>query len=621
MSLCQAPPDTENSESKSDLSMKRASRFSYLFVALTLCALLGSATVANAGSRHLKRQRIAKGASMPRLAPSKLAERFAGDASLASAGLSLGVASPLATLVDGVWIFNANGTAAPWSTTTNWSGGTIADGGGSKADFSTIDITGARNPNVDTARTVGRIDIGDTNNTHSYTISATAGVSLTFDNTVNSANAQLNETATSHGDTISAPIILNSSLDVTNASSNTLTLSGVISGVGALNLASGTLALGTSANTYGGGTTLAGGSKITIGGSGTPLGSGGLTLSGGTLASSASRSATATNVVLTADSALTTTSNSAANMPFSGTLTGTGGTLTIRNDGSSTVALFDVRFSGGDYTMSRPIDIENGASTGTARLSDFNTTGTTHQYDGVISGNGSYNRSVSSGTGGTTVFTAANTYTGTTTVNSGILQLGNGGTTGSLSASSAITANAAGTFRINRSNSVVQGTDFSGSAISGAGKFEQAGAGTTTLNIANTYTGGTIISGGTLIASADGALGAGNVSLTGGTVTLTLQSGATNNYIADSASISIVSGAVTNLAYAFGQTDVVSGITLGGIVQSAAGTYGSSTSGATFQSAFFTGNGTLTLVPEPSTWMMIGVGAVLLAGVQRFRRK
>ena len=32
-------------------------------------------------------------------------------------------------------------------------------------------------------------------------------------------------------------------------------------------------------------------------------------------------------------------------------------------------------------------------------------------------------------------------------------------------------------------------------------------------------------------------------------------------------------------------------------------------------------NFALTVVPEPSTWMMIGVGAVLLATVQRFRRK
>jgi len=602
--------------------MKRASRFSYLFVALTLCALLGSATVANAGSRHLKRQRIAKGASVTRLGASKLAERFAGDATPAGATtLALGLAAPLAPLADGVWIFNTNATAAPWSTTANWSGGTIADAGG-LADFSTINITGARNPDIDTtSRTVRRIDIGDTNNTHSYTISASGGASLIFDNTANSANAQLNETATSHGDTISAPIILTSSLDITNPTVNTLTLSGAISGSGALNLASGTLALGTSVSTYSGGTTLSGGSKITIGASGTPLGSGTLTLSGGTLQITASHStAMANNVVLTADSALSTTSTANPSiLNFSGTLSGTAGTLTLRSD--ATAGQLDVRFSGGDFTMSRPIVIDNGVTGGTARLTDFNATGTTHTYDGVISGNGSYNRSVSSGTGGTTIFTASNTYTGTTTVNSGILQLGSGGTTGSLSASSAITVNTAGTFAINRSNAVVQGTDFSGAAIAGAGKFLQAGSGTTTLNIANTYSGGTTISGGTLIASADGALGTGNVSLTGGTVTLTLQSGATNNYIADTASISIVSGAVTNLNYALGQTDIVNGITLGGVVQTAQGTYGSSTSGATFQSAFFTGNGTLTLVPEPSTWMMIGVGAVLLAGVQRFRRK
>jgi hypothetical protein len=67
----------------------------------------------------------------------------------------------------------------------------------------------------------------------------------------------------------------------------------------------------------------------------------------------------------------------------------------------------------------------------------------------------------------------------------------------------------------------------------------------------------------------------------------------------------------------------VSGITLGGVVQTAAGTYGSTTSGADFQSADFVGTGTLLLasVPEPSTWAMIAVGAGLLAGVQSFRRK
>ncbi len=515
---------------------------------------------------------------------------------------------------DGTWIFNTNSTAAPWSTTTNWSGGLVADGGGF-ANFSTLDITGARSPVVDTtSRTVRRLDIGDTNGTHSYTISASGGASLVFDNTANSANAQLNQTSTSKGDTISAPITLTSSLDVTNASANTLTLSGVISSGGALNLASGTLALGTSANTYSGGTTISGGGKITIGGSGTPLGSGSLTLSGGTLASSASRAATATDVILTADSALTTTSNSAANMPFSGTLTGTGGTLTIRNDGSSTTAQFDVRFSGGDYTMSRPIVIDNGASTGTARLSDFNTGATTHTYTGVISGTGSYNRSTSGPAGGLTIFTADNTYTGTTTVNSGTLQLGIGGTTGSLSPSSAISIAAAGTLRFDHTSGAdfVQGTNFSSAAITGAGKIIKDGTATLTLNVANTFSGGLTINKGTVIALADGALGTGSVSLLGSSVTLTLQSGATNNYIADSASLTIQLDSTVNLNYT--GTDVVAGLIVNGVAQGP-GVYDST------NTVEFLGMGSITVVPEPATMAMMALGAGLLVGVQRFRRK
>ena len=35
----------------------------------------------------------------------------------------------------------------------------------------------------------------------------------------------------------------------------------------------------------------------------------------------------------------------------------------------------------------------------------------------------------------------------------------------------------------------------------------------------------------------------------------------------------------------------------------------------------FTGTGTITVVPEPATLAMMGLGAGLLLGVQRFRRK
>ena len=116
----------------------------------------------------------------------------------------------------------------------------------------------------------------------------------------------------------------------------------------------------------------------------------------------------------------------------------------------------------------------------------------------------------------TLTLTGANTYTGTTTISAGTLQLGDGGSTGSLATNSAITNN--GNFTINRSNQVTQGTDFSSAAITGTGSFTQAGTGTTTLNAANTYTGTTTINGGTLAYGINNAIDSGGVTVNGGTL-------------------------------------------------------------------------------------------------------
>ncbi len=53
-------------------------------------------------------------------------------------------------------------------------------------------------------------------------------------------------------------------------------------------------------------------------------------------------------------------------------------------------------------------------------------------------------------------------------------------------------------------------------ALSGSGSLVKTGAGTLELNAVNTYSGGTTVEEGTLVARRDGALGAGNVSVTGG---------------------------------------------------------------------------------------------------------
>ncbi len=90
---------------------------------------------------------------------------------------------------------------------------------------------------------------------------------------------------------------------------------------------------------------------------------------------------------------------------------------------------------------------------------------------------------------GTTILTGDNTYTGGTTITAGTLQLGNGGTTGSIIGN--ITNN--GTLAIDRAGVVtLPGTIF------GPGRLNLIGSGTTILTGENVFVGGTTISAGTL---------------------------------------------------------------------------------------------------------------------------
>jgi autotransporter-associated beta strand protein len=114
-------------------------------------------------------------------------------------------------------------------------------------------------------------------------------------------------------------------------------------------------------------------------------------------------------------------------------------------------------------------------------------------FSGVLSGAGGALNKVGSGS---LTLTASSSYTGSTTISSGTLQLGNGGTTGAISSSSNITDN--GVLVINRSNTVTQGTDFGGGAIGGTGALTLLGGGTLVLNAANTYSGATTVTSGTL---------------------------------------------------------------------------------------------------------------------------
>ena len=82
-----------------------------------------------------------------------------------------------------------------------------------------------------------------------------------------------------------------------------------------------------------------------------------------------------------------------------------------------------------------------------------------------------------------------------------MLQIGNGGTTGSISDSSPVTDDASLVF--DRSDTYVYG-----GLVSGAGSLTQAGAGPLVLTGSNTYTGGTLVSAGTLQVGNGGTSGA-----------------------------------------------------------------------------------------------------------------
>ena len=139
-------------------------------------------------------------------------------------------------------------------------------------------------------------------------------------------------------------------------------------------------------------------------------------------------------------------------------------------------------------------------------------------FSGVIN-NGSGTVSLTkSGTGALTL-SGTSTYSGTTTISNGTLQVA--GLLGGGNYGAAISNNASLAF----SNSASQ--TLSG-VISGSGTLTKAGLGTLTLSQANSYSGGTTITGGTVQISAGGSAGGSTAGL--GTGTVSIGSGAQVTY-------------------------------------------------------------------------------------------
>ena len=280
-------------------------------------------------------------------------------------------------------------------------------------------------------------------------------------------------------------------------------------------------------------------------------GNGNLTISGGTVSNTS-------GTVGSSASGNGMVNVSGGNWANSGNLTiGSAGNGTLNLTGIGTVSV-----GGGLVTLANTsgktgtLNLGNGTTAGT--LSAATITGGNGTAVVNINQSGSYSLG-SNMTGslalrhtgtGTTTLTGTNTYAGATTISAGTLQVGDGGTAGSLASN--VTNNAALAF--NRSDN----STYSG-VISGTGAVTKLGGGALTLNGSNTYTGATTISAGTLQVATGG-------SITGGALYIGKTTG-------DNGTLNLTGGSIDH----YGQNDYVgsesSGATGVGTVNVSAGTW------------------------------------------------
>ncbi len=240
-------------------------------------------------------------------------------------------------------------------------------------------------------------------------------------------------------------------LAIRAAAGTPATIGNTISGTGSVSVLGGTVTFSV-ANSYTGGTTLAGGTTI--------------------VTADANLGAVGTNVAL----------NNGATLRFGANLDATHSFTHAFQLGTVASDVGTLDTDGHDVAMSGVISGAGGlmkSGTGTVTLSGANS------YTGGTK--------VSAGT---LVVANDNTGGGTTTVDAGAgLQIGTGGTSGSLAGDIANN----GALVVNRSDAL----NLAG-AISGTGSLTKNGAGTLTLSGANSYTGATTVSAGTLTQGAAG---------------------------------------------------------------------------------------------------------------------
>ena len=460
-----------------------------------------------------------------------------GQVVQSGAGGSLGSTGAL-TVTGGTFDLNNNNQTVG---TLSGTGGAIALGSGTLRTDSAVDSSLAST----IAGTGGLEKLGTS------TLTLTANNTYSGETAIYGGSLQIGNGGTT-GSLGTGAVVNNGGLIVNR--SDDVTLANTISGFGSLTKSAGSTTLTlTGNNTYSGTTTINGGTlQIGNGGATGSIGNGAVVNNGALVFNRSGGQIIANAISGTGSVTLLGTSTNflTGNNTYTGTTTISGGTLRVGDGGTSGSLGTGAVINNADLIFNRRDDVTvgnnisgsgnitksstnkltlTGTSTytgatfidsGTLQIGDGGATGTIGS--GLINNAGAliFNRSgvlaieswiVGAGSisqigAGTTILKGANTSTGTTTISSGTLQIGDGGTTGEIG-TGAVVNNAALVF--NRSD----GLWVSG-AITGTGSVSQIGTGTTLLTGNNTYSGTTTISAGALEVGSGGTtgtLGTGNV--------------------------------------------------------------------------------------------------------------
>lgn len=475
----------------------------------------------------------------------------------------LSLAAPLAHAQTFVWTNPATG--GDWPTAANWDAAP-AFGADVTLDFSTLDLSEENLMYMDADATAGTLRFADTDSSHDWRLNPGFGTTLTLATTTGNPVIQVdNRTVTLE------PVIAGSQgFEKTGAGTLVLTAANTLEG--SLLLKGGVLSVNADARlgavpaspvsnslAFDGGTLrVTAGSQTIHANRGISVSSNGGTVDCSALPDVGNNSVTlagpisgSTSLQLDCNGDLSPSGGgsftrmqvtNAANTGFTGGFQIQSGLVEFAGQNAAGSGPITLSAGGGlisaaaDYSLASAITVSAGG--GTLRCWG----GRMLALTGELSGSGALTKTDS----GTVVLTGANTdYSGTITIASGILRVGNGGTTGGLGTAAVI--NNSG-LRTLRTDSFTLENN-----VSGTGTIISDGTGTTTLTGALTSTGVIGVSNGGTLVIKNASTNVGTTSLTGGdsnvTGSLQILAGNVNTRILNfnSGTSSISGGSITTI--------------------------------------------------------------------------